>query len=238
MRSIRYNGVDLSDACSVQVVGRSLSSLAVEAMRVVGRPGAVAVDSWLPPEDVRVRLMMDPGYRPDANGMADLRHRLRSWLLQPGGELVLPDEPELVYHDAFLVDAGDWTQLFEDGECEVTFSLLDPVAYGPMRVEHTASFDVGGTWRTWPTFELVAASGDGVTVACTALGMSITLDHTLGGGETVLIDCATEAVSVDGADARADVTLGSDFFALRPGACELSFTGCSGYETRFNERWL
>lgn len=239
MRSIIYNGIDLSDACSAQVVGRSLNSLAVESMRVAGRPGALPVDSWVSPEDVRVRLMMDPGFKPDTNGMADMRHRLRSWLLRPGpGELVLPDEPEMVYHDAFLVDAGDWTQLFEDGECEVTFTLFDPVAYGLERVERTASFEVGGTWRTWPEFSLVAAAGGGITVTCAALGMSVVMEDAFVGGELVVIDCADESVLVDGADARDAVTLGSDFFALEPGGCALSFTGCTRFETRFCERWL
>lgn len=239
MSGLVYCGTSLGDVCSAQVVGRSINSLAVDAMRVAGRPGAVPVDSWLPPEDVRVRLMMDPGCRPDANGMSALRHRLRSWLLRSGGgELVLPDDPELTYRDAFLVDAGDWTKPFEDGECEVTFTLFDPVAYGLARVERTTSFEVGGTWRTWPEFALVAAAGSGVTVACAALGMSITLEDTFVGGEAVIIDCATEAVEVNGVDARDVVTLGSDFFALRPGDCTLAFSGCTYFETRFSERWL
>lgn len=239
MRSIRYNGNDLSDVCSAQVVGRSISHMDVDAMRVVGRPGALPVDSSLPPEDVRVRLMMDPGFRPGTNGLADLRHLLRSRLLSPGGgELVLPDEPELAYRDAFLTGAGDWSQLFEDGECEVTFTLLDPVAWGLRRVERTASFEVGGTWHTWPEFALVAAAGNDVTVSCASLGMSIALEDTFVGGETVVIDCADESVLVNDTDARDLVTLGSDFFALEPGQCTLTFTGCTYFETRFVERWL
>lgn len=238
MRSIVFAGGDLSDVCSAQVVGRSVGHVDVDAVRVVGRPGALPVDSSIPPEEVRVRLMMDPGFRPSANGLADLRHFLRSWLLVPGGELALPDEPELVYRDAFLTDAGDWSQLFEDGECEVTFTLYDPVAYGLSRVERTAAFEVGGTWRTWPEFALVADAGNGITVACAALGMSIALEDTFVGGETIVIDCATEGVLVNDADARDVVTLGSDFFALEPGDCTLAFTGCTYFETRFTERWL
>lgn len=239
MSGLVYCGTSLGDVCSAQVVGRSVNSLAVDAMRVVGRPGAVPVDSWLPPEDVKVRLMMDPGCRPDANGMSALRHRLRSWLLRPsGGELVLPDDPELTYHDAFLVDAGDWTQLFEDGECEVTFTLFDPVAYGLARVERTNRFEVGGTWRTWPTLEMVAGPGETVMAVMPASRSSLTLERAFEGGETVVIDCATEAVTVDGVDARDSVTLGSDFFALQPGPCAVYFFCCESHEIRFRERWL
>lgn len=39
MSSVVYAGVDLADVCSVQVVGRSVNELAVEAMRVAGRQG-------------------------------------------------------------------------------------------------------------------------------------------------------------------------------------------------------
>lgn len=48
MSSVTYAGVDLSDVCSAQVVGRSVNKLAVESMRVAGRPGAVPVSSWMP----------------------------------------------------------------------------------------------------------------------------------------------------------------------------------------------
>ena len=58
------------------------------------------------------------------------------------------------------------------------------------------------------------------------------------GGEVVRIGCEDEAVSIDGADARADVTLSSDFFSLAPGDCNLTFTGCSSHVTTFHERWL
>ena len=39
MSSVVYAGMDLADVCSVQVVGRSVNELAVEAMWVAGRQG-------------------------------------------------------------------------------------------------------------------------------------------------------------------------------------------------------
>lgn len=239
MSSIVFNGQDFSTLCSARVVGRALNGLSVEALRIAGRPGALPVRGHLPPEDVRVRLFLDPRFDPGVCGLSHARHVLRSWLGQPGGgTLVLPDDPEFIYRDAFLVEAGEWSQLFEDGQCDVTFTLFDPVACGAERAERTASFEVGGTWETLPTFSLTACAGDSLAVSCAALGASIALEHAFAGGEAVVIDCEAETATVDGADASGGVTLGSDFFALQPGPCELAFLGCSSFETRFVERWL
>lgn len=239
MRSIAYAGNDFSEICSAQVTGRSLNELAVEAMRVAGRPGSVISSVWVPPEDVSVRLFLDPGFDPGPMGLAEARHRLRSWLMQPhGGELVLPDEPELTYRDALLVSAGNWSNLFEDGSCDLTFTLFDPVAYGLDRVERTGEFVVGGTFRTAPEFRLVAEAGGELSVASNVTGEVVALDHDFNGGEAVVIGCESQTVEIGGADARDVVVLGSDFFSLPPGATALTFAGCSHAETRFAERWL
>ena len=151
---------------------------------------------------------------------------------------MLPDEPELTYRDALLVSAGTWHRLFSDGQCDVTFTLFDPIAYGMERIERLARFDVGGTWPTLPEFRLVAEAGSQIRVAHPAQGREIVIDYEFAGGETVVIDCADESVRINDADARDCVALGSDFFGLEPGDRILSITGCSYHETRFTERWV
>lgn len=237
MRSIVYNGIDLSEWCSAEVVEKVAMPVVPDTMAVPGRAGALLVSGRIPPRLVRVRLFMDAGFKPGTNGLADIRHRVYSALCSTaGGTLRLPDEPELEYRDAVCTDAGSWSSLFEDGEGEVVFTLLDPVAYGRERTETGAAFEVGGSWPTWPTFELVASAGSAVQVGCG--DAFVRVEHAFSGGEVVHIDYATEGVTIDGADARADVTLASDFFSLSPGSCELSFTGCSSHVTAFHERWL
>ena len=237
MRSIIYAGHDFKDLCSAEVVRRSALPIEAEYMTIPGRAGALLVSGDIPPVDVTVRLFLDAGFNPGWQRMAELRAQLRSWLCVPGGgELVLPEYPNLGYFDALLVDASDWSSLFETGECTLTFRLFDPVGYGMERAERTSEFEVGGTWLTWPTFELVASAGASVQVGYR--GKTLSVEHTFAGGEAVVIDCANDRVTIDGVDARAEVTLGSDFFSLEPGTCELSFAGCASRLTTFRERWL
>lgn len=237
MRSIVYNGVDLSEWCSAEVIEKVALPVVPDTMVVPGRAGALLVSGRIPPRLVRVRLFMDAGFRPGTDGLADIRHRVYSALCSTsGGTLRLPDEPEYEYRDAVCTDAGVWSSLFEDGQGEVTFALLDPVAYGRARSETGTAFEVGGSWPTWPTFELAASAGSAVQVGND--GEFVRVERVFSGGEMVRIDCEHEGVTVDGVDSRAEVTLASDFFSLSPGRCELSFTRCFSHVTTFNERWL
>lgn len=237
MRSIVFNGVDFSEFSSAEVVERVALPIDVTTMAVPGRAGALLVSGRIPPRLVRVRLFMDAGFKPGTNGLADMRHRVYAALCSTeGDELRLPDEPELVYHGAVCTDAGAWSSLFEDGSGTVDFTLLDPIAYGMERSESGVSFEVGGSWPTWPTFELVASAGSAVQITCGS--DVIRVEHAFDGGEVVTVDCASESVTIDGADARAEVTLASDFFPLSPGDCTLAFSGCSSHVTAFCERWV
>lgn len=237
MRSIAYNGIDLSDVCSAEVVEKVALHVVPDAIAVPGRAGALLVSGRILPRLVRVRLFMDAGFKADVNRMADMRHRVYSALcLTAGGTLRLPDEPEWEYRDAVCTDAGAWSSLFEDGFGEVAFTLFDPVAYGIARSELGASFEVGGSWPTWPTFELVASAGPDVQVGCD--GAFVRVEHAFIGGEIVRIDCEGESVAIDGTDARAEVALASDFFTLAPGDVTLNFSGCTSHVANFYERRL
>lgn len=238
MRSIIYAGHDFSELCTAEVVSRSANPIVAEALEVPGRAGAMIVTGYVPPVDVAVRLFLDAGFAADVVRLAEIRHKLAFWLCAPGGgELVLPDDPERTYRDALLVSAGAWDRLFSDGQCDISFTLFDPIAYGAERVEHSGRFDVGGTWPTLPEFRLVAAAGSSLRVSHPAQGRAIVVDYEFAGGEAVVIDCASEYVFINDADARDCVALGSDFFSLDPGDRILSVTGATYFEARFTERW-
>lgn len=124
MRGIVYNGVDLSDACCAEVIERVALPVVADVMAVPGRAGALLVSGRVPPRIVRVRLYLDAGLKLDAGTAVSMQHRLYANLCATdGGTLVLPDEPEVEYHDAVCTDAGTWTSLFEDGHGDVTFTL-------------------------------------------------------------------------------------------------------------------
>ena len=238
MRSIVYAGHDFSELCSAEVVAMSANPIVAEAMAIPGRAGAMLVSGYVPPVDFKVRLFMDPGFNPGWSRMAELRAQLRSWLCVPGGgTLRLPEYPKMEYREALLVDASDWSNLFEDGSCTLTFTLFDPVGYGMERCERTASFAVDGTWRTYPEFRLFALAGDAIEIGLVG-GQKLRIEKTFVGDELVVVDCASEMVTVNGMDARACVALGSDFFAFEPGVVALDLVGFSEYECRFTERWV
>lgn len=238
MRSIVYGGNDFSRYSTAEVVGRGMHALSADSLAVPGRAGALPLPASVPPEEVRVKLMLDCGYAPGSAELSRIRHELRSWLCRPQcAALVLPDDPELEYRDALLTDAESWTDLFECGECEVGFTLYDPVAYGMERVERTTHFTVDGSWATLPVVEMTATAGASVQVSNVTASKSVLVERAFDGGEVVVVDCEAEKVTCDGVVVSSKVALGSDFFTLEPGACELAFAGCSAYAVRFRERW-
>ena len=136
-----------------------------------------------------------------------------------------------------LVGASDWSNLFEAGECTLTFTLFDPIGWGAERVERTSRFEVGGDWPTLPEFRVVASAGSYLQVSLPSAGKGIRVEYDFAGGEAVVIDCQGETVLINDADARDCVALASDFFALEPGDAIVSTVGCTYVETRFSERW-
>lgn len=238
MSSITYNGRSFADYVSAELVEPVAHVIVPETARVPGRPGLVLLSAEVEPLELRVRLFMDA---PDALTVAqrsEVRRVLRAWLLSTeGAELVVPGEPELTWHDVLCVGVSDWSSLFAEGSAVVTFECLDPIAYGAEASSDAGSFAVGGTWPTWPALTLVASAGSSVRVTDGDSGSYVLVESVFSGGEQVVVDCAAQSVTIDGTDASKDVALGSDFFALVPGACELIFLGCSAHTVSWTERW-
>ena len=240
MSSISYCGFDFSPYVSAELVEPCGHSVAPRTASVLGRPGAVLLGGDIAPLVLRVRLFWDGRAALDDAGRAHARHVLSAGLLAPsGGELKVPGEPAVTYRDAVLTDAGEWDSLFEDGSCVLEFTCFDPIAYGAYNVIPFETFHVGGSWRTWPEVTLVAAGGVDVVVRNVANGKYVRVaGDGLVAGAVVVADFAAETVTVDGSDASASVSLGSDFFALEPGSCTLAFGGCSSHYARFWDRWV
>lgn len=244
-RSIKFDGHDFSSFSTAEVVLPAAHGLSVDAAEVPGHAGAVLLSARIPPKTLRVRLFLDLAEDEDAEGLSALRHEAAAWLASDTGcDLELPGEPGLVYRNAVCTGADAWDALFEDGSCELAFTAFDPVAWGQEQEASAAagstelSLLVGGTYRTWPTFVMEAAAGDGVVVEDVGTSACVEVERVFLGGEEIVVDCAAGRALVDGAAADADVTLESDFFWLEPGSHELSFTGCTDFTANFTERWL
>ncbi|OUO59222.1 hypothetical protein B5F73_06980 [Olsenella sp. An270] len=213
-------------------------ALEPRALAVPGRPGAALLGCELPPRVLRVRLFLDAGIALTAEGRSEVRHELYGWLVAPrGAELELPGEPGLSWRDVVVTDASDWDSLFEDGSCELAFTCFDPVAYGEGKSSAAGTLTVGGTWATWPVVTLTASAGSSVKVA-NELGRYVLVEREFAAGDEVVMDFASEAVTVDGVDAASGVAVESTFFSLEPGAHVLTFSGCSAHTVAWVERWL
>ncbi len=237
MSSFTYNGHDFSAYVSAELVEPVGHVVEAETAEVPGRPGRLLFSGDVEPLVLRLRVFMDNHAFTTAE-LAEVRRLLRGWLVCPsGGALVVPGEPELEWHDAVCTGVSDWTSLFSDGSAVVTFTCFDPIAYGKADSSALGAFNVGGSWGTWPTVGMNANAGSAVQVTDSFSGAFVRVEGGFSAGDAVLIDMEGQTVAVNGSDATGNVTLGSDFFSLRPGNMSLAFSGCSEHSVRWTERW-
>lgn len=235
MSSIMYAGHDLGAYVTADLAEPVAHAVRVRTAEVPGRAGLLPVWGDVEPLRLSVNVWLDRGTM-GAERLMEARRTLRAWLLSPaGGTLEVPGEPGLEWRDAVCAGVSTWSSLLSDGHARVEFDCLDPIAYGAARETGEATLDVAGTWATWPTYELVATGGAGVSV--TEGGVGVTVGRTLRAGDRVVVDCAAQSCTVNGADALADVSLGSDFPSLSPGRHYLQFGGCASHVARWRERW-
>lgn len=238
MSSLTYNGHDLSEYVTAELVEPAGHALSPRTLAVPGRPGAALLGCELPPRVLRVRLFLDAGVTLTAEERSAIRHEMYGWLVAPmGADLSLTGEPDLAWRDAVVTGASDWDSLFEDGSCELAFTCFDPVAYGDGKSSAGTALAVGGTWETWPVVTLTALAGSSVKVT-DEMGRYVLVERTFAAGDVVLLDFQREAVTVEGEDASADVAVESTFFSLEPGSHTLAFSGCSAHTVEWVERWL
>lgn len=220
----RLRGDDFSEICSTEAIERAASPIIEEAMAVPGRAVALLVSGYMLPVDVRVRLFLDMGHNPGFTGMARILGTLLRWLSWPGGgNLILPDDPEIEYRDAILVGLRLVRPLrgrrVHTDLHAVRSHRMGRKARGALcggrRLANAAGVSRGGSLRILPAGLAFPA------------GRGIRLDHDFAGGETVVIDYQGETLLINDVDTRDCVALASDFFALEPGDCIVSTSNCT-----------
>lgn len=100
------------------------------------------------------------------------------------------------------------------------------------------TFDVGGTWETFPVIEVVADGSNAITIASADTATAVTLTGGFAEGAVVVLDYESETVTVDGTAAGQKIALASNFAAMRPGAQRFTFEGVSKHSIKFYERWV
>ena len=101
MSSIAYCGRDFSPYVQAELIDPGAHVVAPRALSVPGRAGAEPLGGEVEPRVLVVRLFWDGGLGLGDAGRAEVRRRLRSWLLAPtGGELPVPGAPEVTYREA------------------------------------------------------------------------------------------------------------------------------------------
>ena len=167
------------------------------------------------------------------------------WLnVRDAKELIFLDEPNLRYM-ARPTGPVDMEQIVSAGIVNVSF--LVPAGYAEA-IEQTINFTGSGTYTgTLPApciITMTADEGNSLAVMQKQLIGPPTIgfigDREFTGGETVVIDTEKRMVTVDGADARADVDIDSDFenFKLHPGEFVIGVEGGSIMSIVYRERFI
>lgn len=237
MKSIIFRGHDFGEICTARTTLLPLAVAEPKTRNIPGRPGALLFGGKLLPVEIKVRLMLRTDRRMGTAELSDVRHRLAGWLAGTGGgELVLPEEPELAYRDCVVTDVKAWDALFEGGNCDITFTAHDPVAYGPKRTVTDLTFEVGGVRKTWPVLT-VRASASKTFMVLLDDTYHLTFTNPTSNNDIVVFDCQNERAFVNGEPADTRVTFSSQFFGLAPGRHALSLRACTLVSCEFCERW-
>jgi len=171
--------------------------------------------------------------------------KLGGWLnVDEPKQLVLPETPN--WYWLAVPDGSFDIEKYIDGDgAELTFILVDPVAYG---VEKTLTVPSGGSLTftvdgTYPTKPVITASS--AVRNSTALVWGLQLDSVdyvhvatgSGSSRAVAIDCDKRTCTV--ASAVSMITLDSDWLEFTPGSHTLAMDYGTGAATvKYRERWM
>lgn len=206
-------------------------------MSADGRDGAIYVRSKIEPKVIpvfcRLRLSSDLTYEE----LSRIRREIRGALATDEPQkLILPNDPG-IYYMAKCTSADELSSLWANGYCNLEFTCYDPAGYGAeitKNVGASTTINVSGTYRTYPVFDLTAASATRVTVTNYDTGAFVRMAENSAAGAHVVIDMAEETIRQN-TNLR-DIDPMSDFFPLSPGPNDIRITGATGTCT-YIERW-
>lgn len=233
-----FDGHDLNQWVRVKHERRLAPKITDSTVSMPGRPGSVLMRTQMKPLEIpaEIRLKLAPCTSEDA---AKVWRRLAGILITPDErKLVLPESPDL-YYMAKVTDAGEFDTLWYTGSCEIKFTAYDPIAYGKTRSATVSSgsstLEVGGTYETYPVFDLKATSTTRVRVTNEDTGEYVLMVTNPSTNATIKVDMGAQMLRMN--TNLQKIYIGSDYFALKPGENHINIIGASGTVT-WEERWL
>ena len=232
-----YDGHDLSPWLRCNPQRPILPPVENSTQEVPGRDGARLVRSKLGTLAIPVKVRLKARRGDD---VSDLRHMLAAMLRsEEPAPLVLPDDPTR-YHLAVLDGSSDLDRLWYTGSAELTFLCPDPVAYGEARkaaMGASVAVNVAGTHPTAPVITARPGSASRYRVTLRDTGEHVEVSAAFNASSVLVIDCAAQHCTVNGASADRYVALSSDYFDLAPGLNRIAATSGTAV-VEWRERWL
>lgn len=234
-----FDGINLADYMHAECARPLMAPPTVATTTAAGRDGFEVSSVKLESFDVGVECYVLPDFPlPLREGVrrTDAIKRIIAAKLYRNEKrpLVFDDDPTR-YNMAIMTGISEIERAGYVDYFTVTFTC-DPVSYALDETERAMSTGansllVGGTYPTFPTFEIDATSS---TVTLTnGDGQSVSAECS--SGSVVRIDMERKRATVNGSDTR--VTLSSRFFRLEPGDNTVRVSGGSG-SVRYREAWL
>lgn len=241
LSSVIWDGHDLTDYFVVSGIERPSPKARIETLKAPGMDGTVVRSStWA---ELTVSMTVSSFAHGHAKRRDDLR-RLIGWLDVDGARRLQFADDGGLYYEAVPSGGGSRTDWIDADSVELEFLVTSPAMYGA-RHEVTVpsggavSFEVGGTYPTWPTIEAAAAVRGTSDLWGVRLdgGDYIRLKFASNTARAVSIDCETRESRVAGALALP--TLSSDWLRLTPGRHTIAMDVGTGAATiAWDERWL
>lgn len=241
MSSVIFDGHDLSELCYIGNPEITILNSIADMRDVSGRDGSIHVGSRFGNSTVTFAFAIYG----TAHERRDALSTLGMWLdVDEPKKLVLPDTPDW-YYLAVPSDSVELNRAIGAEHASLTFSLVDPIAYG-REVSFTVpsggsvTFNVAGTYKTKPRISCASAvRNSGALVWGLRLDSQdiLQVDTGSSSARSVSIDCDKRTCIVNSSASL--ITLESDWLEFEPGTHTLSMEYGTGAATvEYVERWV
>ncbi len=238
---VTFDGVDLGELCHVSDLQAPLPPRTIGEEDVAGRDGSLYTGVRLQPRDIRMRMTVRGRTLEERRQAA--RDVAAVLAVDSPRPLCISADDGLRWMAVPTTD-GDVELMVNHSSFDVTFRVMDPVAYGDQRTitvpsGGSATFYVDGTYPARPTITASAAANgaggfwrlqleDGsYLIATVPTGLSTA---------PVVADCLARTLYVNGTLALLQPD--ADWLELAPGEHTLTMTGTGAATVTFDERWL